>query len=110
MPNEIKWTRGEAIACAYCWVEFSDPQERSDTPEQYWLSIDERARQACRKIVKDRYLLAVAFRQAAPVFPPSNLTQAEMDVVQKALGLKRPRRAWDIIWAVHRTFLPPREA
>ena len=73
--HPIVWTRAEAMACAYCWAEFPNPEDRPDTPEQYWLRITERSRQECRKIVKDRYLLAVASRQAAPVFPPSNLSE-----------------------------------
>ncbi len=106
--NEIKWTRAEAMACAYCWAEFSEPEKiRSDTPEQYWLSISERARQECRKIVKDRYLLAIAFRQAAPVLPLANLTEEQTLAVQEALSLKARYRVRNIIQAVYQTFLPP---
>lgn len=106
MGNEIKWTKSEALACAYCWAEFSQPETRSDTPEQYWLHMTERSRQECRKIVKDRYLLAVAFRQAAPLFPPGNLSEKQMAAIQGALGLKARHRVWQILQAVHRVFLP----
>jgi hypothetical protein len=102
----IRWTRAEALACAYCWAEFPSPEVRPDSPEQYWRSISERSRQECRKIVKDRYLLAVAFRQAAPVFPPSNLTDVQLESVREALGLKARHRVWMILQAVHRVFLP----
>ncbi len=106
MANEIRWTRAEALACAYCWAEFSKPEDRPDTPEQYWLACSERARQECRKIVKDRYLLAVAMRQAAPLFPPSSLTDEQMQAVQDAIGLKARHRMWQILQGVYRTFLP----
>lgn len=106
--NEIVWTNAEAMACAYCWAEFSAPERRQihTTPEQYWLSITERSRQECRKIVKDRYLLAVAFRQAAPVFPPSNLTEDQFEAARAALGIKARHRVHQILRAVHKVFLP----
>lgn len=106
MANEIRWTKAEALACAFCWAEFSKPEDRPDTPEQYWLRITERSRQECRKIVKDRYLLAVAFRQAAPVFPPINLTEKQMEAAREALGLKARHRVYQTIQAIHRVFLP----
>lgn len=103
----IRWTRSEAMACALCWAEFSKPEDRPDTPEQYWLRITERSRQECRKIVKDRYLLAVAFRQAAPLFPPGNMTEKQLEAARDVLGLKARHRVWQILQAIHHTFLPP---
>ncbi len=106
MPDPVRWTRAEAMACALCWAEFNKPEDRPDTPEQYWLRITETSRQECRKIVKDRYLLAVAFRQAAPVFPPGNLSDEQFTAAQEAIGIKARHRVWAILQAVHRVFLP----
>jgi hypothetical protein len=102
----IKWTRTEAMACAYCWCEFSKPEGRSDTPEQYWIGVSEKTRQECRKITKDRYLVAVALRQAAPLFPPNSLTDAQIDAVRDAIGLKARHRVWQTLQGIYRVFLP----
>jgi len=105
----IKWTRAEAMACAYCWAEFSKLEKQPGSPETYWQECSERTRQECRKIVRDRHLLAVAFRQAAPVFPASDdRSRAKADEIGAALGLKAGYRIYAVIQAVHRVFLPSR--
>lgn len=47
--DRVIWTAREAFAAAYCWSEFSDPSDRADTPETYWLGITEKARNECRR-------------------------------------------------------------
>ena len=108
MSEPIRWTRTEAMACAYCWCEFHKPEERPGTPEQYWLSISERSRQECRWIVKNRYLVAVALRQAAPIFPPNSLTDEQWATLGEAMGLKARHRVRWLFWKVYETFLPKR--
>ena len=67
----VIWTAEEAMACASCWTEFRFPEERADTPEQYWLSIDERARADIRAIAAQRDMLRVARGQAVAVPDPT---------------------------------------
>lgn len=104
--TEIRWTRTEAMACAYCWAEWPHPETRTDTPEQYWLSVSERTRQECRRIVKSRRLVAVAMRQAASLPPPANLTTPNLAELATALGLKTDSRVRRILRVLYDHFLP----
>lgn len=92
-----EWTAREALACAYCWVEFSTPEDRPDSPEQYWLGITEKARNECRAIANERLLLAVARGQAVPVLPSAGLAEGQFAKVKAALGIKSDYRVRAII-------------
>lgn len=59
--GRIVWTAEEALACALCWSGFSGSTDyRTDTPEQYWAAITERARQTYRERVQELALTEVA--------------------------------------------------
>jgi len=65
MSTDIRYTAGEAFAIAYCWAEFSEPENTAhESPEAYWASITEAARNECRKVANRLLLLAVARGQA----------------------------------------------
>jgi len=95
-----KWTAREAFACAYCWAEFSAPEDRGDSPEAYWLSITERARNECRQIANQKWLLAVARNQAVAVTSPHMFSETERAAIGAEVGIKSPSRIWKIIMAV----------
>lgn len=94
------WTAREALACAYCWAEFHNPEDRSDTPETYWLRITERARNECRAIANDRLLLAVARGQAVAVPPTASLRAGQFEALKAALSLKMDHRVRQILDAI----------
>lgn len=98
------WTAREALACAYCWAEFAHPEGRTDTPEQYWLSVTERARNECRSIANARLLLAVARGQAVAVLPPEGLRAGDLQRLTSALNMKMEHRVRAILAAVFNTF------
>lgn len=102
----IRWTRTEVMACAYCWCEWTLPEERSDTPEQYWLRVNERTRMECRKVAMDRLLVDVALRRAAALLPPDRLTDEQLDAVGTAMGLRLRHRVWRNLSALYHTLRP----
>ena len=99
-PNDIKWTAREAMACAYCWAEFISPEGRGDSPEAYWQSIAEGARNDCRRVANGLWLLAVARGDAVAVTSPHMFTAAERAAIGAEVGIKAPSRIWKIIMAV----------
>jgi hypothetical protein len=100
MPDDVKWTAREAMACALCWAEFSAPETRGDDPVAYWLSITERARNDCRRAANQKWLLTVARGQAVAVTSPHMFSEAERAAMAAEIGIKAPSRIWKIIMAV----------
>ena len=98
------WTAREAFACAYCWSEFANPETRGDSPEQYWLSITERARNECRSVANDSLLLSVARGQAVAVPPVGSLREGQFAALVAALDMKAEHRVRKILDAVFRVF------
>jgi hypothetical protein len=99
----ITWTAREALACAYCWAEFNSPEKTGiASPEAYWLSIHERAREECRRVANQRWLLAVARGNAFAVTSPHMFSEAERVAIGAEIGIKSPSRIWKIIDAVRR--------
>ncbi|WP_428491635.1 hypothetical protein [Rhodopila sp.] len=98
------WTAREALACAYCWTEFANAEERQDTPETYWLSITERARNDCRSIANKKLLLAVARGHAVAVPPVAGLQEGQFAALKEALGIKADNRVRKVLNAVVSTF------
>lgn len=101
MAEDVKWTAREAMACAYCWAEFANPEARGDDPVTYWLGITEKARSECRTIANKRLLLAVARKQAVPLLPPDSLTNDDKAAIGAAMRLKAWWRVNRCIYAVY---------
>ena len=99
---DIRWTAREAMACAYCWAEFSTPENRGESPEAYWLHITEAARSDCRRIANGLSLLAVARGEAVAVTSPHTFTTDERAAIGAECGIKAPSRIWKIIMAVQK--------
>jgi hypothetical protein len=104
--NEITWTAREALACAYCWAEFNEPEKTGyGSPETYWLSITEAARNDCRRVANRRLLLAVARGEAVAMLPPPSFTPDAMGHFATKMGLTamhRVRRNVESVWKVLR--------
>lgn len=102
MPKAV-WTAREAMACAYCWAEFNNPENTGlGSPEAYWLSITEHARNNCRRVANRMMLLAVARGQALAMHPPGNWDAREHVALGEAMGIKahwRVSRAINGVWA-----------
>jgi len=98
--SDIKWTAREAMACAYCWAEFFTPEALGESPEAYWLSITEAARNDYRRVANNLWLLAVARGEAVAVTSPHMFTPDERAAIGAEVGVKAPSRIWKIIMAV----------
>jgi len=98
------WTAREALACAYCWAAFACPQDREDTPEGYWLSISEQARNWYRDGVDKLFLLSVIQREAVAVPPVHSLGTPKIKELATALNMKAEHRVRKILTAVLMTF------
>lgn len=98
-PPDVVWTAREAFACALCWAEFSCPEERDDTPEQYWLSITPRARADCRHWANKFLLLAVARGHAVAILPPGEWLDSDRSLFGSKVGITTRRRIYQIVKA-----------
>ncbi len=105
MPDDVKWTAREAMACALCWVEFSSPEKTGfASPETYWLGLPEATRNLYRRSANKRLLLAVARGEAVPMLPPGSLTGDDETSLMQEMGLQQKWRANRLAAAVHRWF------
>lgn len=105
------WTAEEAMACALCWAEFRHPEEREDTPERYWLSITEQAREKIRNITATQNVLRVACGQAVAVPDPTFISVDQLKLFARggrisSLSYKRLR---EIIVALRAALRAPSE-
>ena len=100
----FNWTAREAFACALCWSEFQAPETRADTPETYWLSITERARNSIRQAANEKMLLAIARRDAVAVPHCNAVTGKVFTTLKDELGLKVDYRVRQVLSAVWTTF------
>lgn len=97
--SDVEWTAREAMACAYCWSEFNAPEKTGvASPEAYWLSITERARNDCRRIANDMLLLAVARGQARAMMPPATWDTGKRVNLATAMNIRAP---WRVSKAIH---------
>lgn len=103
--TDIKWTAREAFACALCWSGFHGAEERSDTPEQYWLGITEKARNDYRRIAGERLVVATARGEAIALLPWRGLPPSQQEAVRAAVGLKSMHRVSKVFDAVRGAFL-----
>lgn len=99
------WTPHEIFACAFCWAEFSRPEDRTDTPEQYWLRLTEQKHNMYRGIAKRLRLLSVARYNSAPVPIDGYLEEGEFEKLKDALRMKADHRVRAILKAVANAFL-----
>ena len=76
----------------------------SKSPETYWLSITEKARNECRAVANELLLLAVARKQAVAVTPAASLSGIQLDRLAAALQLTKLHRVKAILDAVFYTF------
>jgi len=93
----ITWSAREALACAYCWSGFINPEKRTDTPEQYWLSLSERVRQAYRDDVERASLLDVSHGSAMALHPAAALTDEFHRNFGDRIGVKAANRVTKIL-------------
>jgi hypothetical protein len=98
--TDIVWTAREAMACAYCWSEFQNPENQRTSPETYWLEISERSREECRAAVDYRLLLEVAHGKAAVLPDPDTLSNDQYHAIKTALGLTLDNRVRAILRSV----------
>ena len=102
--TDIVWTAKEALACAYCWTEFYDPEKSGfDSPEAYWVSITERARCDCRNAAHRLLLLAVARGECVAIMPPIAITDKDEAHLGEKMRLKashRIRECYAAVWHV----------
>ena len=103
--SDIEWTAREAFACALCWAEFYNPERRADTPEQYWLSITERARSDIRTVANRRLVVATARGEAVALLPWNGIPPSQQEAVRAAVGLKSLHRVGKMFEAVRGAFL-----
>lgn len=103
---KIVWTAKETMACALCWAGFDKPWHRTDTPEQYWVSITEQSRNHFRTEAKRRLLLAVARGGAVPVMQHTNLREGQFEAIGAAIGLTKRHRIIQIIHGIRRALDP----
>lgn len=94
------WTAREALACAYCWAEFASPEHRADSPEAYWASITEQARNRSRAAANELLLLAVARGEAVAMTAAPTSREGQFEALKDALGLKADRRVHSIWTAI----------
>lgn len=99
-PADVVWTAREAFACAYCWSEFASPETRGDSPEQYWMSITEKARSSCRRVANEKWLLAVARGQAMAITGADMFSAEERASLGASAGIKAEYRITRLISAV----------
>lgn len=81
------WDAREAMACAWAWCEFYKPEERKDSPEEYWKSISSAARARLRKLA-EFHLMGDIARGNANVLPPYN-TISDDELARLAVLLRR---------------------
>lgn len=99
--KDVIWTAREALACAYCWAEFHQPEMNGfSSPEAYWCSISEAARNDCRRVANERMLLAVARGQAEPMAPPLSWSDDTWQHVAAHMRLKTRHKVERYVHAV----------
>ena len=99
-PADVAWTAREAFACAYCWSEFANPETRGDSPEAYWLAITEKARNSCRRVANEKWLLAVARNQAVAISGAEMFSMDDRATIGANSGIKAEYRITRLINAV----------
>jgi hypothetical protein len=103
MSTDIRYTAREAFAIAYCWAEFSEPENTSHgSPEAYWAKISEAARNECRKVANRLLLLAVARGQAVALATEYLQDHQFIADVAAELGMKQKERVRTMVAGVHK--------
>jgi hypothetical protein len=99
--TDVKWTAREALACAYCWSEFGSPEDRNETPEEYWSRISERARNDCRAVANELLLLSVVRKETVAMPPPRTIREDVVLLIGAKIGIKNRSRLTKILDGVY---------